>query len=228
MSGIVTKHETPLSSSQAGGIFKKLTQTTATKMRKGVAVAFREAPTETQSAISQAMLHTPKVHGDYYADLVREAAVLKGLRAVGAVQCLQNQALSTSRPIIGPSTSRLDPVQPSGSSTSRMDEQPSRSSGSSRMERQSSRSSGSIRMKPSRPFSQLEEDDPTISEPCDMENAPAAAYEEEEDKEDWSKKKKPTKHRTLVTGPKEDKENIVYHLTPDLGSIGVRITKLSH
>ncbi|KAK3757717.1 hypothetical protein RRG08_066192 [Elysia crispata] len=56
-----------LSSSQAAAIFRRLTKTTATCMRKSVAIAHRESTSEIQSAISEAMLHSMAVHRESYA-----------------------------------------------------------------------------------------------------------------------------------------------------------------
>ncbi|XP_076439206.1 uncharacterized protein LOC143278190 isoform X2 [Babylonia areolata] len=78
-----------ISSSHAAYVFRKMTHTTATQMRKSVAVAHRESPAEVQNAISEAMLHSLIVHKESYAGKTHHSTVYKGLRAVGAVQTLQ-------------------------------------------------------------------------------------------------------------------------------------------
>ena len=87
-----------LSSSQAAAIFRRLTKTTATCMRKSVAIAHRESTSEVQSAISEAMMHSMAVHRESYAAKAHQSTIYKGLKAVGAVQCLQDSAsCSTNR-----------------------------------------------------------------------------------------------------------------------------------
>ncbi|XP_076467083.1 uncharacterized protein LOC143298199 [Babylonia areolata] len=72
-----------ISSSHAAYVFRKMTHTTATQMRKSVAVAHRESPAEVQNAISEAMLHSLIVHKESYAGKTHHSTVYKGLRAVG-------------------------------------------------------------------------------------------------------------------------------------------------
>ncbi|KAK3708695.1 hypothetical protein RRG08_010847 [Elysia crispata] len=94
-----------LSSSQAAAIFRRLTKTTATCMRKSVAIAHRE------STIWQCIAN-PKAH---------QSTIYKGLKAVGSVQCLQESAsYSTNRestPVVPSSEEQMDSVD-HGQSTS--------------------------------------------------------------------------------------------------------------
>lgn len=114
-----------LSSSQAAAIFRRLTKTTATCMRKSVAIAHRESTCEVQSAISEAMLHSMAVHRESYAAKAHQSTIYKGLKAVGAVQCLQDSAsCSTNRektPDVPSSEEEMDSVD---DGQSRSDDEP--------------------------------------------------------------------------------------------------------
>ncbi|XP_070191510.1 uncharacterized protein [Littorina saxatilis] len=74
-------------------------------MRKSIAVAHRDSSAHTQSAISEAMLHSMAVHQESYAAKTHKKTIYKGLRAVGAVQCLQGEE---GRPGL-PGTSQSSP-----------------------------------------------------------------------------------------------------------------------
>ncbi|KAK3735203.1 hypothetical protein RRG08_010323, partial [Elysia crispata] len=103
-----------LSSSQAAAIFRRLTKFTATCMRKSVAIAHRESTCEVQTAISEAMMHSMAVHRESYAAKAHQSTIYKGLKAVGAVQCLQDSAsCSTNRektPDVPSSEEEMDSV----------------------------------------------------------------------------------------------------------------------
>ena len=170
-----TTRETPVSTSQAGTIFKRLTGITATQVRKGVAITHREDPDEVQAALSEAMLHTPSVHKKWYATLKRKATTLKGLRAAGSIQVMHSPASSA------PSTSSL-PNQPS---TSGQKEKGLSS-------RQNQLGLSLKKTKTSKTGVAVDKVKKKHQQQCDKDRA-HIEEEEEEEEEDWPRKKIPQK-----------------------------------